>query len=330
MRIGLCVRGFTQIRQLLEELLPNDEVIECDRRDILECAAACEVLVPIVTPIPAEVLRYPSLRLIQQFGVGLDIVDIPAATQAGVMVANVPSVGTGNAESVAELAIAHMLMLSRNMPLALQRFQEQRFSSPLGQCLWRSTVVILGYGGIGEEIARRLAGFGVRIIAISRHGASGSRARDAAVRVDVHVPQSQMLSVLGEADFLIVAAPASPENIGLVDATVLAQLRPGAFIVNIARGPVIDYEALLAALREGRLAGAGLDVFWQEPFDPNDPLLRENVIATPHIGGATARSLRGIGEAVASNVEALRNGQLPPCCVNPEAQQRRGRDTLAL
>ena len=263
MRIGLCVRGFTHIRQLLEELLPHDEVIECDRRDIRERSADCAVLVPIVTPIPAEVLRYPNLKLIQQYGVGLDIVDIPAATQAGVMVANVPSVGTGNAESVAELAIAHMLMLSRNLPLALQRFQEQRFSSPLGQCLWRSTVVILGYGGIGEEIARRLAGFGVRIIAISRHGPAGSRARDATVKVDLHVPQTQMLTVLGEADFLVVAAPASPENMGLVDTMVLAHLKPGAFIVNIARGPVIDYNALLAALREGRLAGAGLDVFWQ-------------------------------------------------------------------
>ncbi len=321
MRIGLCVRGFTQIRQVLEELLPHDEIVECDRSDLLERAADCAVLVPIVTPIPVEVLHYPKLRLIQQYGVGLDIVDIPAATQAGVLVANVPSVGTGNAESVAELAIAHMLMLSRNMPLAFQRFQESRFSSPLGQCLWRSTVVILGYGGIGEEIARRLAGFGVRIIAISRHGPLGSRPRDTSVRVDLHVPQSQMMCVLGEADFLVVAAPASPENIGLVDATVLAQLRPGTFIVNIARGPVIDYDALLAALRAGRLAGAGLDVFWQEPFDPNDPLLSANVIATPHIGGATARSLRGIGEAVASNIEALRNNQLPPCCVNPTALQ---------
>jgi phosphoglycerate dehydrogenase-like enzyme len=325
MRIGLCVRGFTQIRQLLEELLPSDEIIECDSRDILERAADCAVLVPIVTPIPAQVLRYPDLKLIQQYGVGLDIVDIRAATEAGVLVANVPSVGTGNAESVAELAIAHMLMLSRNMPLALQRFREKKFSSPLGQCLWRSTVVILGYGGIGEEIARRLAGFGVRIIAISRHGPAGSRARDPAVRIDLHVPQSQMLTVLGEADFLVVAAPASPENIGLVDATVLAQLRPGAFIVNIARGPVIDYGALLAALQDGRLAGAGLDVFWQEPFDPADPLLSTNVIATPHIGGATARSLRGIGEAVAFNIEALRSGQLPQCCVNPSAQQPRGR-----
>ena len=329
MRIGLCVRGFTQIRQLLDELLPDDEIIECSRQDIHERAADCAVLVPIVTPIPAAVLRYPSLKLIQQYGVGLDVVDIPAATQAGVLVANVPSVGTGNAESVAELAVAHMLMLSRNIPLATQRFREQRFSSPLGECLWRSTVVIVGYGGIGEEIARRLAGFGVRIIAISRHGPGGSRSRDPAVRVDLHVAQSEMLSVLGQADYVVVAAPASPDNLGLIDASALAQLRPGTFIVNIARGPVIDYAALLAALREGRLAGAGLDVFWQEPFDPNDPLLAENVIATPHIGGATARSLRGIGEAVALSIDALRNHQLPPCCVNPEAQQVRRHNALA-
>ena len=96
-------------------------------------------------------------------------------------------------------------------------------------------------------------------------------------------------------------------------------MKPGTFIINIARGPVIDYAALLAALRSGRVRGAGLDVFWQEPFDPNDPLLNENVIATPHVGGATERSLLGIGQAVAANIERMRRGEIPLCCVNPAA-----------
>ena len=330
MRIGLCIKGFTQIQRLLVELLPDDDIVACDGGDLLEVAAECDVVVPIVTRLPVALFDYPRLRLVQQYGVGLDVVDIPAATRKGVLVANVPSVGTGNAESVAELAIAHMLMLSRHIPLALQRFVEQRFSSPLGQSLWRSTVVILGYGGIGEEIARRLAGFGVRIIAISRHGPSGGRSRDPAVHIDLHVPQSGMLAAVAEADYVVVAAPASPENIGLVDSAVFANMKPGAFIVNIARGPVIDYQALLAALRDGRVAGAGLDVFWQEPFNPQDPLLQENVIATPHIGGATERSLRGIGQAVADNVNALRIGRMPAWCVNPQAVKADGADPLSI
>ena len=321
MRIGLCIRGLTRIFEILKELLPDDEVFECSAGDVVARARDTDVFIPTVTPIPPEALSGGRLKLVQQYGVGLDCVDIPAATRAGVWVANVPSVGTGNAESVAELAVLHMMMLARIIPTALQRFRERRFGAPLGGCLWQSTVVILGYGGIGEEIARRLSGYGMRIIAVSRHGPSGARPRDSAVRVDLHVAAEAASEVIGEADFVVVAAPATPENIGLVDAALFARMKRGAYIVNIARGPVIVYEALLAALREGNIAGAGLDVFWREPFDPADPLLQENVIATPHIGGATERSLSGIGRAVAENIERLRGGEIPVCCVNPEARK---------
>lgn len=320
LRIGLCIRGFQRILNILRESLPGDEVFECDAGDITAAAYDADVLIPIMTTIPPAAFAGARLRLIQQYGVGLDVVDIAAATRAGVWVANVPSVGTGNAESVAELAIMHMLMLSRDLPAAFSRFQERRFGAPLGQCLWHSTVAILGYGGIGEEIARRLAGFDARVIAISRAGPSGSRARDRAVPLALHVGADAAHEVLSAADFVVVAAPATPENIGLVDARMLAAMKRGAFIVNIARGPVIVYEALLAALASGHIAGAGLDVFWQEPFDPEDPLLRHNVIATPHIGGVTLASLLGIGAAVVANIEAVRHGQLPAGCVNPQAR----------
>ena len=322
MRIGLCIRGFHRILGLLRDALSNDEVFECDASDVVAAAYNADVLIPVTTLIPAAAFAGSRLKLVQQYGVGLDCVDIPAATTAGVWVANVPSVGTGNAESVAELTIAHLLMLSRDMPEALRRFRERRFGSPMGRCVWGSTVLILGYGGIGEEIARRLTGFGARVIAVSQHGPAGTRARDPLVPLALHVSQQQTLAVLGEADYVIVAAPATPENIGLVDAALLARMKRGAFIVNIARGAVIDYAALLAALRDGHIAGAGLDVFWQEPFDPNDPLLQENVIATPHIGGVTAPSLHGIGRAVIANIEALRDGKRPSCCVNLEAAER--------
>ena len=323
MRIALCSRGFTRLSQILTEYLPDDELIECAGGEVIALAKEVDVFIPVVARIPAAAFAAPRLKLVQQYGVGLDSVDIPAATRAGVLVANVPSVGTGNAESVAELAIAHMLMLSRQMPTAFRRFREKRISSPLGNCLWRSTVLILGYGGIGAEIARRLMGFGVRLIAVSRHGPSGARVHDPAVHVDLHVGAAALGEVVGEADYVVVAAPASPENIGLVDAAVFAQMKPGTYVINIARGPVIDYDALLAALREGRVAGAGLDVFWQEPFDPDDPLLNENVIATPHVGGATERSLTGIGKAVAANIDCVRRGEFPPCCINPEAGRSR-------
>ncbi|NNL84372.1 MAG: hydroxyacid dehydrogenase [Myxococcales bacterium] len=319
MRIGVCIRGYKRIMELLRECLPDDEIFDCDREEVIAVAGDADVLIPTIAPIPEAAFTGARLKLVQQYGVGLDSVDIPAATRAGVLVANVPSVGTGNAESVAELAIAHMLMLSRSMPRAFERFREKKVGSPFGNCVWGSTVAILGYGGIGEEIARRLAGFGVRLVAVSRHGPGGSRKRDPSVHLDLHVGAEKMGDAVAEADYVVVAAPATPENIGLVDERIVARMKPGAYIVNIARGPVIAYEPLLEGLRSGRIAGAGLDVFWTEPFDPADPLLEQNVIATPHVGGATERSLWGIAQAVARGVEAVRRGELPPCCANPEA-----------
>ena len=324
MRIGLCVKGFQRVLAILREGLPQDDVFECSATEVAVAAQEADVLIPVMTPIPAAALASPRLKLVQQYGVGLDVVDIPAATQAGVLVANVPSVGTGNAESVAELAIAHLLMLSRQVPLAQQRFRERRFSGPMSDALWGGTVLILGYGGIGQEIARRLAGFGCKVIAVSRHGATGPRVRDPSVPLAAHVSFAALHTVIGEANAVIVAAVATPDNVGLVDAGMIAAMKPGVFIVNIARGQVIDYQALLEGLRSGQVAGAGLDVFWQEPFDPEDPLLQENVIATPHVGGVTVASLAGIGAAVVANIEALRAGRVPACCVNPEAAARMG------
>ena len=318
LQICVCVRGYTRLLDLLVAGLPNDDIFECTGTELPAAVERAEVLIPLVTRIPANILPGSRVRLIQQYGVGLDGVDIPAATRAGIAVANVPSVGTGNAESVAELAIAHLIMLMRDIPQALQRFRERKVGSPLGRSVWGSTVLILGYGDIGQEIARRLQGFGVRVLAVSRQGPAGRRARDPAVPLAQHVAFDQIEDVLGEADALIVSAPATPENIGLVDARILRALRPGTVLVNIARGAVIDYTALRTALEDGHLGGAGLDVFWQEPFDPEDPLLECNVIATPHIGGVTSRSLEGIGRAVVANIERLRRGELPACCVNPE------------
>lgn len=318
MRIGLCVRGFRRALELLRAALPADEVFECAAAEVDGAAQEADVLIPIMSRVGPAALASPRLRLVQQFGVGLDIIDVAEASAAGVLVANVPSVGTGNAESVAELAIAHLLMLSRQLPLAFERFREGRFGTPLGASLWRSTVAILGYGGIGEEVARRLAGFEARVIAISRHGPTGNRPRDPRVPLALHVAAGDAARVIGEADHVVVAAPATAGNLGLVDARLIAAMKRGVFLVNIARGPVIDYDALLAGLRSGQVAGAGLDVFWREPFDPADPLLAENVIATPHVGGVTGASLEGIAAAVAANIDALRRGQVPACCVNPQ------------
>jgi phosphoglycerate dehydrogenase-like enzyme len=281
-----------------------------------EAAQEADVLIPTVSPIKEEALSSSRLKLVQQYGAGLDTVDIPAASRFGVYVANVPSAGTGNAESVAELSVLFMLALARKYPRAQECLQQRMLGTPMGMALKGKAVAIVGYGGIGQEVARRLAGFEMRILAVSRRGP-----KEGEIRADFHGTQDALHEVLRQADFVIVAPPLNDETRSLIGPAEFACMKPEAFLINVARGPVVDYDALLAALKEGRIAGAGLDVFWYEPFDPTDPIFSYNVIATPHIGGATDLSLQGIAKKVAENVNRVRRGEIPLNCVNVEARK---------
>lgn len=322
MRICFCREGLGYIRDILQQELPEDEVLDCDPENISEAAQDADVLIPTVSKIEAAAFTSPQLKLVQQYGAGLDSVDIPAATQAGIYVANIPSAGTGNAESVAELSLFFMLALARKYPQAKESIEHKRLGTPMGQTLKGRTAAIIGYGGIGREVARRLHGFEMKkVLAVSKRGPKDSPEENS-IRVDFHGTINSMHEVLREADFVIVAPPLNDETRGLIGQAEFACMKPGVFIINVARGPVLEYDAFLAALKEKRIAGAGLDVFWEEPFDPSDPIFSYNVIATPHFGGATDLSLHGIGKKVAENINRIRNGEAPLNCFNPEVQGR--------
>lgn len=305
--------------QILQEELPTDEILACAPDAVAEAAREADVLIPTVSPIGDEALRSPRLKLVQQYGAGLDSVDIAAATRYGVYVANVPSAGTGNAESVAELALLLMLALARQYPRAQECLQQRKLGTPMGRALKGRTVAIIGFGGIGRAVARRLAGFEMRILAVSRRGPHGRAEEFADIPVDFHGAPDSLHDVLRQADFVILALPLNDDTRGLIGQAEFACMKPDAFLINVARGPVVDYEALLSALQTRRIAGAGLDVFWYEPFDPQDPLFSYTVIATPHIGGATDLSLRGIAKKVAENINRVRRGEVPLNCVNAMA-----------
>lgn len=323
MKIYFCREGLTRIMEWLKDELLEDQVLACSEESVPRAAREADVLIPTVSKITEEALRSPTVKLVQQFGAGLDTVDIPAATRHGVYVANVPSAGTGNAESVAELAILLMLALARQYPRTQECLRTRQLGTPMGMALKGKTVGIVGFGGIGREVARRLEGFEMKILAVSKRGPKpvvSSVEREDGERVDFHGPAESLPEVLRESDFVVIAPLLNEETRGLIGRKEFSRMKPGAFVVNVARGPVIDHDALVEALKEGKVAGAGLDVFWEEPVDPQDPIFSYNVIATPHVGGVTDLGLKGIAKRVAENVNRLRRGETPLNCVNPQAR----------
>jgi len=319
MRILFCSEGFPTAADRLSTILPNDQVLRCSIDDVPIHLDRADVLVPAMARIGSEILKLGSFGLIQQWGVGLEGVDVEAATKEGVWVARVPSRGTGNAESVAEHAVLMMLNLSRNISQARQSFEAQRWGQPEGQALFGKTAVIVGLGDIGTALAVRLRALGMRLLAIRGRPEVGAPAELGICEVRGRFDLHQLLS---EADFVIVCAKYDASTHHLIDEAAIAAMKRGVFFINVARGGLVDHEALLRALEGGRIAGAGLDVFWNEPVDPNHPLFRQNVLATPHIAGVTDVSYNGIAGAVAENIRRYAQRERPLHAVNDPPNPR--------
>jgi len=253
-------------------------------------------------PVDAALLDRggPSLRVVANFGVGYDNVDLAAATERGVVVANTPDVLT---EATAELTIALLLALLRRVAEGdrLVRRRDPWRLDPtfmLGRGLRGLRLGVVGMGRIGREVARLAEAHGMEVVPVGRGE----------------------LDRLADVDVVTLHVPLRPETRHLVDAAVLARLRPGTVLVNTSRGLVVDEEALVAALEEGRLAGAALDVFEHEPDVHPGLLGREDVVLTPHLGSATQEAREAMGMLC---VEALRDvlvdGRTPRHALNPEA-----------
>jgi phosphoglycerate dehydrogenase-like enzyme len=253
----------------------------------------------------------PSLRAVARFGAGYDAIDVEAATAHGVAVCAIPG---ANAEAVADLALGLMLACVRRIG-ELDRAVRAGLWRPAGLSgdLAGATVGIVGLGTIGRGVARRLTGFGCRLLAVDP-------VADAAFCTRHGIELGDLDAVLPLVDVLTLHAPLIPSTRHLLDARRLALVRPHAVVVNTARGPLIDQAALVDALREGRLAGAGLDVFEREPIAPDDPLLSlPNVVLTGHSASFTEGAARRMGAAVADQLRELLAGRLPAQCLNPEA-----------
>jgi phosphoglycerate dehydrogenase-like enzyme len=300
MRIGFLGDGFPDAQGTLAKLLPNDEI------DATKAFDAIDVLVPAMSRVDAETLDSLAPRLVQQYGVGIEGVDLDAARDRGVPVANIPAADTGNAAGVSEIAIAHLLTLARGLRESREAVRAGRLGEPMGYGLQGRTVAILGMGDIGREVAARLRPFGVRLVGVGR---SKEPRADAAELLDDYRTVTELHDALTAVDDIVLCLPLSAQTRGIIGTAELDALPGGGFLVNVGRGPLVDYDALLAALRSGQLGGAGLDVFWEEPIDPADPLLEENVSATAHVGGLTEQAYAATAAQFAENVNRLRDGR---------------------
>ncbi len=267
-----------------------------------------------------EILDHaPRLRVISNIAVGYDNVDVAACTERGIAVCNTPGVLT---DATADATLALMLATCRRVVEAdrFTRSGQWRYWTPLlmvGQDLTEATLGIVGLGRIGLEVARRARGFRMRILYHNRHRRPDAESELGATYVDLP-------TLLAESDVVSLHVPATPETRHLIGAAELARMKPTAYLINAARGSIVDQEALVHALREHRIAGAGLDVYDPEPIPPNHPLLAlENCVLMPHVGAATLRTRQRMSELAARNVLAVLRGEPPPACVNPEVLQSR-------
>jgi D-3-phosphoglycerate dehydrogenase / 2-oxoglutarate reductase len=281
-----------------------------DRKALFEALASAEaLLVRSATRVDAEALGHASrLKVVARAGVGLDNVDVPAATKRGVMVVNAP---TSNIVSAAEHAVALLLAVARRIPAAdasLRGGQWKR-SAFGGVELSGKTIGVVGLGKIGQLVAQRLAAFGTELIAYDPYV---SPARAAQLGIDL-VDLDELLS---RADVISIHLPKTSETLGLIGADQLAKVKPGVLIVNAARGGLVDEQALADAVRSGQVGGAGIDVFATEPCTASPLFELPQVVITPHLGASTIEAQDRAGTDVARSVLQALRGEFVPDAVN--------------
>jgi D-3-phosphoglycerate dehydrogenase len=297
----------------VEALGPDFEILSVDGTDrpaLLDALSGADaILVRSATKVDAEAIAAaPKLKVVARAGVGLDNVDIKAATEAGVMVVNAP---TSNIISAAELTVGHILSLARHIPAAHAALADGKWkrSAYTGVELYEKTIGIIGLGRIGALITARMQAFGTNVVAFDPYVTS-ARAQQLGVTL------LSLEELLAQSDFVTIHMPKTPETTGMISDAQLALMKPTSFIVNVARGGLIDEDALHRALSAGTIAGAGIDVFVNEPPTDSPLLGLPNIIVTPHLGASTDEAQEKAGVSVAKSVRLALSGELVPDAVN--------------
>jgi phosphoglycerate dehydrogenase-like enzyme len=292
MRLLFCGSGWLPIVDHIAARLPEgDTITRWDRtQPLVEVVRDVDVLLPSNASITGDVIAAATrLRLIQQPAAGTEAIDRAAAAARGIPVCNAP--GT-NHVAVAELALYLLLALARRAPVAARMLAAREVGVPLGVELSGRTLGIIGMGRTGKALGDRARALGMNVRALER-AASVQQRRE----------------FFAACDAISIHCPLDDSTRGLVGSDAFAAMRPGAFVINVARGGVIDRDALVAALASDKLGGVGLDVHWHEPPDPNDPLYADpRVVALPHVAGSTDESFARIVDVVIENLSRLSRG----------------------
>jgi len=283
--------------------------------DLIDTATDCKGIIAVTGAerLNREVIEaLPKLKIIARHGVGLEYIDVIAASERGVYVTAAPVLD----ETVADHAFALLLSLSRNVCkghnfVASKQWTTGHQTGLEGQDVWGKTLGIIGFGRIGGKIARRAGGFAMRSV---YYDVVRKIEQETAFRVEYR----SLNELLKESDVVVISCPLTEQSRSLIGREQLSLMKNSAFLINIARGPIVQHEALVNALRTGSIAGAGLDVFDEEPIPVDDPLLSlDNVVMTPHLASDTTECRRRVAIAVAEDVVRVLRGEAPKYAVNP-------------
>ena len=253
--------------------------------------------------------RSPDVKVVSRWGVGYDTIDVGAATRHGVVVATTP--GTLH-DSVADLVFGLMLSVARNLPLSDRQVREGTWKYRTGQLVWGKRLGIVGLGTIGKAVARRARGFNMAVVACDVVHAEQ-------VAGELGVRYVSLDELLSTADFVTLHANLTEDSVGMIDEAALRRMKSTACLINAGRGALVDQPALVKALQDGAIAGAGLDVFEEEPLPKGHPLTQlDNCVLTPHCGSFSIETIRVVSRLAALNVAQVLSGERCPCALNPE------------
>ena len=264
----------------------------------------------------------PKLKLVHQVGTGVDNVDIGYCTLKSIYVANIPHI---NNVSVAEHTLFLMIYLAKNMKSAGEGIMKRRVFNVLGSELYGKKLTIIGLGATGREVAKRAKAFGMYITAVTKHPDSKKGKIDNNNNhnnrwnyfINIIQGVEALSNSLIDADYISIHAPLTDETRGLIGAKEINSMKSSAFLINVARAQIVDREGLFTSLVNKKIAGAAFDVFWEEPADPNDKLLKlDNFVLTPHLAGWTSESADNATRIIASNINRVLHGEKPTTVVN--------------